>query len=236
VSPTGPLVLRHDDLAVTPWHNGGGVTREVASGRFPGGQDGEAAATPFDWRISIADVATAGPFSALTGVDRVITLVEGELMVLVVDGRQAHLRLHEPFAFPGEAATTCELPQGRTRDLNLMTRRGRCTGSVEVLVAHGPHRLGPVGTPAGPPAAGIVAVVGLSGTTWVAVDGRTEPLRLAPLDTCLLGDTSAAVVLAAAPPAPGAAPRTAAPGSAGHGARCAVVRVHAAAPAPRPPA
>ena len=60
-------VVRFTELAVVPWRNGGGVTREIlASGGS--GSDG------FDWRISIADVSEPGPFSAFPGFDRVITL------------------------------------------------------------------------------------------------------------------------------------------------------------------
>lgn len=216
----GPLLLRHDDLAVAPWRNGGGLTREVASGRFDGGRDGTVEdSAPFDWRISIADVSAAGPFSAFPGVDRVITLVEGQLMVLVVDGREERLQLHEPFAFVGEAATRCALPQGRTRDLNLMTRRGRCTGSVEVLDASGgPQWLACGRGQRDTQLAAVVAVVGLAGTTSVTLDGRTEPVRLGPLDTCLLGRASASVLPSAAV------------------GRCAVVRAHAQVPAGGPAA
>lgn len=204
------MLLRHDDLPVAPWRNGGGLTREVASGRFDGGRDGTADDTaPFDWRISIADVSAAGPFSAFPGLDRVITLVEGQLMVLVVDGREERLRLYEPFAFPGEAATTCALPRGGTRDLNLMTRRGRCTGSVEILeTSGGPQRLAGGCGQRDTQVVAVVAVVGLAGTTSVTVDGQTEPVRLGPLDTCLLRRASASVLTSAAV------------------GRCAVVRVH----------
>jgi environmental stress-induced protein Ves len=49
-------LLRGVDLVAAPWKNGGGVTREVAA--FPAGAGLDA----FVWRVSIADVAQAGPF------------------------------------------------------------------------------------------------------------------------------------------------------------------------------
>jgi len=70
--------VRFAELSLVPWRNGGGVTREVAVDG-PGPQD-------FEWRISIAEVNMAGPFSALPGIDRIITLLDGERMDLLTDG------------------------------------------------------------------------------------------------------------------------------------------------------
>ncbi|MCF3963867.1 HutD/Ves family protein [Streptomyces fuscigenes] len=118
-------VLREGEYPRVPWKNGGGTTREVAA-RASGDGAG------FDWRVSVADVAAEGPFSPFPGVDRVITLVDGDGMVLTVDGAEHRLEPLGPFAFPGDAATDCRLPGGPARDLNLMTRRGRASGSVRV--------------------------------------------------------------------------------------------------------
>lgn len=49
----------------------------------------------FDWRISVAYVARAGPFSVFPGVDRIITLIDGPGMVLTVDG--AEHRVDAPY-------------------------------------------------------------------------------------------------------------------------------------------
>jgi len=124
-------IVRFAELPAIPWRNGGGVTREVvASGASvaSGGSDPE----DFDWRISIADVSQPGPFSAFPGVDRVITLVEGERMELVVDGVVHVLGLHESLSFSGASLASCSLPAGPTRDLNVMTRSGRLSAAVAV--------------------------------------------------------------------------------------------------------
>jgi uncharacterized protein len=120
-------VWRRDDHRQMPWKNGGGLTREVASSP-PG-----SALTDFDWRISFAEVAAGGPFSTFPGVDRVIILVDGPAMALTVDGVRHELERHRPFAFDGTSPTTCEIPAGPTRDLNVMTRRERIRAEVEVL-------------------------------------------------------------------------------------------------------
>jgi uncharacterized protein len=123
-------VLRWEQHRRMPWRNGGGVTYEVTSSPADHGLG------DFDWRISIAEVDAGGPFSAFPGIDRTIILVEGDWMALTVDGRRHRFGIREPFSFDGGSETTCEVA-GRSRDLNVMTRRGRATASVAVVVADG---------------------------------------------------------------------------------------------------
>ena len=117
-------VLRWDELEALAWKNGGGSTRNVLAS--PAGSGPE----HFDWRVSIAEVAADGPFSAFPGVERVIMLVEGAEMALDVDGVTHRLERFDLLAFSGEATTLCRVPSGPTRDLNLMTRRDRATGTL----------------------------------------------------------------------------------------------------------
>jgi uncharacterized protein len=117
-------VVRWADHVPVLWKNGGGVTREVA-----GAPAGVAA---FDWRVSIADVSTSGPFSVFPGVDRTIMGVEGSGMVLSLDGVEHEIVPRVPFSFSGDAATTGSLTAGPTRNLNVMTRRGRAKASLTV--------------------------------------------------------------------------------------------------------
>jgi uncharacterized protein len=111
-----------------PWRNGGGVTYEVAS------SPADADLDDFDWRISIAEVEAGGPFSAFPDIDRTIILIDGEWMALTVDGQRHRFGIHDPFSFDGAGETVCEVP-ARSRDLNVMTRRGRATASVAVFEA-----------------------------------------------------------------------------------------------------
>ena len=117
-------VLRWAELEAMAWKNGGGSTRNVAAAPAGSGP------AHFDWRVSIAEVAADGPFSAFPGVDRVIMLVDGAEMALDVDGVTHRLERFDVLAFSGEATTLCRVPAGPTRDLNLMTRRDRATGAV----------------------------------------------------------------------------------------------------------
>lgn len=130
-----------DTLAAMPWKNGGGATREIASWP-PGVGLGD-----FGWRVSIASIAAAGPFSVFKGVDRHIMLLGGDGVRLQSgDGQLAH-RLdmpHVPFAFSGDSAIDCTLLGGASSDFNVMTRRGQWHAELQVLdqatsMAPAPH-------------------------------------------------------------------------------------------------
>ncbi len=121
-------LIRGADLVASPWKNGGGVTREVAA--FPAG----AALDAFVWRVSVADVARAGPFSRFAGIDRTLALLSGAGMLLDEADGVTHA-LREPLdiaRFAGETAIDARLVDGATRDFNLMVRRGAATGEVDV--------------------------------------------------------------------------------------------------------
>lgn len=119
-----------DAIAPTPWKNGGGATREIAV--WPPG----AAMESFAWRISVADIADDGPFSAFPGVDRQIALLEGAGVHLQAhDDSFSHrlVRVGEPFAFSGDTAMHATLIDGPTRDFNVMTRRGVCHADERLM-------------------------------------------------------------------------------------------------------
>ncbi len=116
------------DLKPTPWKNGGGVTREIAS--YPA----KATLDTFVWRISLADVAQAGPFSKFRDIDRTLVVTRGGPMALVnTDTQEQHdLQCWEPYRFRGEAAISARLTNGPTQDFNLMWRRNACSGQLDV--------------------------------------------------------------------------------------------------------
>ena len=129
-----PAVVRYADLKPQPWRNGGGTTREIARG--PAG----AAPDAWGWRLSIADVGRAGDFSVFEGMERILTVIEGELLLLTVDGREQGLERYRPFRFDGGAATSAALPTGPIRDLNVITAAGhRAYVTVVELSRNRPH-------------------------------------------------------------------------------------------------
>ncbi|KIG03507.1 HutD/Ves family protein [Caballeronia concitans] len=123
-----PTILRAASLVDVPWKNGGGVTREIASGP-PG-----ASLDAFAWRLSVADVSADGAFSAFAGVDRVLVLLDGAGMRLAEASGRVHV-LDQPLAmarFAGETPIHASLLDGPTRDFNVMVRRGRARASVDI--------------------------------------------------------------------------------------------------------
>ncbi len=121
-----------DALTATPWKNGGGTTREIVCQPPGAGMD------CFDWRVSIATIDAAGPFSAFPGVDRVIMLLDGDGVHLRGDGVDHRLDTPlAPFPFAGDVALDCAPLDGMCTDFNVMTRRAKLRAEVQVLRAAG---------------------------------------------------------------------------------------------------
>ncbi|MDY7373736.1 HutD family protein [Acinetobacter oleivorans] len=105
-------LIRADQYTKMLWKNGAGFTLEIA--RSQGKAD-------FDWRISMADVTTSGPFSLFPNKQRIISVLDGKGMVLHVDDLPAKtLNQGDIFAFHGESQVQSELVDGAIRDLNLI--------------------------------------------------------------------------------------------------------------------
>ncbi|HEX6930045.1 MAG TPA: HutD family protein [Gammaproteobacteria bacterium] len=121
------ILLEPGDHAVMPWKNGGGTTREILA--HPAGS------AAFDWRLSIADVASDGDFSLFPDHARTIMLLEGRGMHLRF-GAVSEARVTEPFQpldFDGGAHTHCRLVDGPVRDFNIMSARARCRHEHAVI-------------------------------------------------------------------------------------------------------
>lgn len=113
-------IIRASDCRTSPWKNGGGSTTEIAAG--PEG----ASLETFDWRVSMARVASDGPFSDFPGIDRTLAVIKGAGMILSI-GNNAPVMLSvgtEPVSFDGDTPTGARLTDGEIIDLNVMTRRG----------------------------------------------------------------------------------------------------------------
>lgn len=105
-------LIRPDQYTKMLWKNGAGFTLEIA--RSQGDAD-------FEWRISMADVTTSGPFSLFPNKQRIISVLDGQGIVLHVDNLPAKmLNQGDIFAFHGESQVQSELVDGAIRDLNLI--------------------------------------------------------------------------------------------------------------------
>lgn len=135
-------VFSSAQLPATPWKNGGGTTQELVC--HPAGAD----LSSFSWRISIAQIASDGPFSTFPGIDRIITLLAGDgVQLSAKDGSLKH-RLDQPmapFAFPGDVALDCALLGGPSHDFNVMARRGVVAVRVTCAIGSTVHLSSPSG-------------------------------------------------------------------------------------------
>lgn len=179
-------VLRAENYREMPWKNGGGTTTEVFVSPAGVGLD------DFDWRISMARVESGGPFSLFAGIDRTLSILEGEGIVLSVGGRipSSLTAYSEPLPFPADEETHAVLIGGPVTDLNVMTRRGRATHTVERI-----------------PVSGSMGISLDQGTNLlfcaegnVAIRGENE-VQLGPRDTLLIGSEAAAIRLGSKQPA-----------------------------------
>ncbi|NLH81090.1 MAG: HutD family protein [Phyllobacteriaceae bacterium] len=175
-------VLRLADLVAKPWKNGGGSTREYLVHPPGAGAEG------FFWRISRARVDRHCAFSIFPGIDRTLSVVEGDTIDLGFRNRVVRLdRTTPPYRFRGEETILCRIPGRAIEDLNVMTDRSywrhevtrRRIEAATVLDFAGDHAL-------------VVAVSALSADT---IDGTIDlaagdaihldapgRLALAPLD------------------------------------------------------
>jgi environmental stress-induced protein Ves len=191
-------LLRGAALVAAPWKNGGGVTREVAAFPEQAGMDS------FVWRVSVADVAQAGPFSRFEGVDRTLVLLAGAGMVLdetvgaQVVKSHALARPLDIARFEGEVHIGARLVDGATRDFNLMVRRDVAHGELDVW------RAGSTPSSPRPFSADVVLLYCASGEVTVSVGDASshsletgDTLRIDAPDalSCALEGTGAVLAI-----------------------------------------
>jgi environmental stress-induced protein Ves len=127
-------VVQLEQVAPTPWRNGGGLTRELVV--FPVREN-------WHWRVSVADIEREGPFSLYEGVERWFAVLSGAgVRLRIGDAQHALAATSEPIVFDGAVQAQCELLRGPTRDLNLMVSQGRgsmrrVSGSSALAVSSG---------------------------------------------------------------------------------------------------
>lgn len=161
------LLFRAADRTAIPWKNGGGVTRDVLISPLGTSLDA------FDWRISIADIISNGPFSSFPGIDRKLAVLDGKV-ALTVDGHApVTLDTSRPFLdFPGEAAVEGHPLDGPSTALNVMTWRGRYTARMAVQSAARPKT-----------GAHVTVIVALNALTAISAD---DYFHLERLDALLI--------------------------------------------------
>ncbi|ORY41711.1 hypothetical protein BCR33DRAFT_852199 [Rhizoclosmatium globosum] len=115
-----------------PWANGQGQTCQLFKLVHPLKPD------QFALRLSVATVSQGSPFSSFVGIDRQLSLLEGDGMVLTMEDGSKHI-LDVPgkvVEFGGEVKVDCELIGGVLRDFNVMVARdwGTAIGPFEYRI------------------------------------------------------------------------------------------------------
>ena len=157
---------------LVPWKNGGGTTLELMVD-----PPGATLETGFRWRISSADVAVSGPFSAFPGLERWLLLLEGAGFDIDF-GTYGRVELSEPLVpirFSGDWPAAATLVDGPCTDFNLMVDPRCCQARVESFRLASPRALAR-------PAGSTLIVFVAGGTVYVPeVDlhlGRRHLLRM----------------------------------------------------------
>ncbi len=120
---------RFSEHLAMPWANGKGTSYEIASDRDTSNQ--------WTWRVAIAPVVEDGPFSTLPGIDRQLVVVDGNGMVLEVDGKTVECLSGQVVSFSGDSTTSARLIDGPIVDVGLMTVKGLYAGSMSVVTGAG---------------------------------------------------------------------------------------------------
>ena len=119
----------------TPWKNGGGVTIDIADDYAPEAPPGSWSGML--WRFGRTQIVAPGPFSDLSGFDRILTVIGGRGLWLDIAGGVS-LDVREPFQpvrFRGEDRIISRLEAGPVAVLNLLADRTRY--EIDVLILSG---------------------------------------------------------------------------------------------------
>jgi len=146
----------------TPWKNGGGVTIDIADAYRDGASPGSWDA--MIWRFGRTSIVRPGPFSDLTGYERMQLVVAGRGLVLETPAGEIDLREPlSPVRYDGGLAIESRLEHGPVEVVNLIAdRRDR---AIELTVVN-------VGERIALPAGRHIAYAGVGGIGLV-LDGRS---------------------------------------------------------------
>lgn len=114
-----------------PWKNGGGITLDIADATAPGadpsGWEGMV------WRLGRTAIVQPGPFSDLTGYERLQAVIVGSGLVL--EGSSGAIDLRRPFVpvrYDGGLPLVSRLENGPVEVVNLIVDRALCAADLVV--------------------------------------------------------------------------------------------------------
>lgn len=126
-------LLNPSQFKRTPWKNGLGWTDQIAISP----ESADLRRGDFNWRMSTARVAQSADFSPFPEHDRILVVLEGAGVTLshrFEEGEEpeiVELPPWEPYEFPGDVPTRCELRDGPIQDFSIFLRKGTVSAMVE---------------------------------------------------------------------------------------------------------
>lgn len=116
----------------TPWKNGGGISLDIAGAHAQGAS--EEGYEGMLWRFGRTSILQPGPFSDLTGYERLQLVLNGAGLVLETPEGEIDLRQPlQPVRYDGGTPITTRLEQGPVEVINLMADREQCDIDLTVL-------------------------------------------------------------------------------------------------------
>jgi len=129
------LILPQQNYRRATWKNGLGHTDEIAI--YPPGSDLKRG--DFAWRLSSAQISQNSPFSLFPEHDRVLIVLKGKGMRLshrYIEGEpeeSVDLPPLEPYEFPGDVSSRCELLGGPVKDFSVFIRKAEVEAATEIV-------------------------------------------------------------------------------------------------------
>ncbi|MDX2484576.1 MAG: HutD family protein [Pseudodonghicola sp.] len=117
-------VIAQNDYETMPWKNGQGTTREVHCVR---------ADNKLVWRLSLAAVKADGPFSRFEGLERILTVIQGQGLRLVSPDAEIAALPFQPVRFSGETEIMGYCLDGPIEDFNLIYDPDRIVAEMRVV-------------------------------------------------------------------------------------------------------
>lgn len=130
-----PILIRKDSFQRALWKNGLGHTDQI--GIEP--TDARLQQGNYLWRVSSARITSASDFSIFPDHDRGLVILEGAGVRLTHRDEESDfvdtvdLPPLEPYEFPGDIRSRCELIDGPVQDLSVFFRKGDVVATMDVV-------------------------------------------------------------------------------------------------------
>ena len=133
-APSALKIISKENYKRSTWKNGLGFTDEIAI--YP--PTAVLSQANFLWRLSSARIEKASPFSLFPNHDRMLIVLKGAGIKLIHqfeeggDEDSVELPALEPYEFPGDIHSKCELIDGAITDFSIFLRRGEVEPLVQI--------------------------------------------------------------------------------------------------------